>query len=82
MSARTSTTLIWFFWPESVCSCVERDVDVGALAAERRLNEPDDAELDLLDGQSRADLELVAGGVGVGDERFAAVLLREEAALC
>ncbi len=42
LSARTSTTFASPFWFASVCNCCKRQIDVGALAAERRADETDD----------------------------------------
>ena len=52
----------------------QRQVDVDALAAERRIDEPDDGELRAVQIQLRADLQRLPPGVGRGDERLAAAL--------
>ena len=52
----------------------ERQVDVDALAAERRVDEPDDRERRAVQIELRADLQRLARRVGRGDERLAAAL--------
>ena len=60
--ARTSTTLARPVCFASVCS-VQRQVDVGALASERRADDPDHGERRAVQVELRAELQRVLGGV-------------------
>ena len=80
-AARTRTTLASPCLARELLQLLERQVDVGALAAERRADEPDDRERRPVQVELRADLQAVLRRVGAGDERFAAAGGGEEAAL-
>ena len=73
-SARTSTTLTRFFWPGELLELRERQVDVDALAAERRVDESDDRERRPVQVQLRPDLQRVPRRIGRGDECLATAL--------
>src|SRR6185295_17441024 len=60
---------------------LEREVDVGALSAERRADETDDGERGAVQVELGADLQLLLRSVRAGDERLVTAAGREEAAL-